>query len=117
MTKSKSEFQKFLAIRLLKESTLHHFAGFENAYRDGDMERDEILELFTVENFIDYSTGELSRSMEKGNMLTTPMSNQVMEAKHLKFLGTDTLEIVRVVSGANAWIDFKDFIAEVKGAA
>lgn len=114
MTKSNNDFQKFMAIRILKENVLHHFAGFENSYRDGDMTKEEILEIFEINNFIEHATDELSRAMKKGNMLESPITNQVMEAKHLKFLGKETLEIVRVVGGANAFIDFKDFLEELK---
>ena len=115
MAKSKSDFQKFMAIKLLKESTVHYFAGLQNAYDDGDITKEEALQEFDIENFVNYAGEELSNAMKDGRMLQSPMSDQVMEAKHLKFLGSDTLTTVKVVSGANAFIEFNEFVETLNG--
>lgn len=113
MTNSKNDFQKIMATKILKENVIHHFAGFENSYRDGYMTKEEILKIFDIPNFIEYATNELSFSMKKGNMLYSPITDKVIEAKHLKFLGKETLESIKVASGVNAFISFKDFLKEL----
>lgn len=113
MTKT-NDFQKNTAIKILTEVVSHNFTGFENSYRDGSMTKEEILEIFEIDNFIKCANDELLIAMKKGNMLESPISSKVIEVKHLKFLGKETLEVIKGVSGLEAFFEFKDFLEELK---
>lgn len=114
MTKSNKDFQKNMAIKIIKENVAFNFAGIENSYRDGYMNKEEVLEMFEMSNFIENANEELSIAMKKGNMLESQATGLAMEAKHLKFLGKENLEIVKLISASKAFLSFRSFIAELK---
>lgn len=92
------------------ESTL---AGQANAYTDGEIEEEELLQFATVENAIKLGYSELEIARKQGH-LESCISNKAMEVKHINFLGNERIELL-ISKAAEKAIGRFEYLKEVEG--
>ena len=78
-------------IQIITDIIKYEVAGYENAVQDGDMSQEEFNESTTVEALKDIANYHLSDAYKRG-VLESPLDIKSMEAKHIKFLGTENID-------------------------
>ena len=76
--------------KLVKQNVVFEIQGWENMVDDGELKKEDIenLSLMKIMDNI------LKESYTNG-MLESPMTDIVMEAKHIKFLGNKKLDLIK----------------------
>lgn len=98
----KTNYKEKLAIKVLAENVEFHLGGLENAFLDGDITEEKYNQEQEIQKLFDFATDVLNDAMRSGNMLESPYTNIVIEAKHLKFLGKERLDFIKGMAVAKA---------------
>lgn len=89
-----STFTENLAVKILSDNLVYHYAGLQNSVQDGNMTEQELNEEMLPEEMIGTADFFLKEAYKKGE-LVSEYSGVMVEAKHLKFLGTSKLVDVK----------------------
>lgn len=102
-------FNQKLAQKLLMENLVYEYQGFVNAYDDGEMTKEELqdeLDIEKAKETIDHILNEFY----KDGYISSPMRNNIVEAKHLKFSGKEVLEKIKLHASAMALFKFYEYM-------
>lgn len=96
--------QEKLFHKILKENIIWELAGWENALADGSIDQKEYNEIMTEETALEIANDLMKTAWKEGH-LTSNMSPISIEAKHLKFMGTERIEHLKKVACLNALVE------------
>ena len=94
-------FQEKLIIKLLKEEVAYHYQGLQNEVLDGERTQASYNEGLNLETALNIATSALNEAYKKG-YLDSPQSAPIIEAKHIKFLGNDRIDPLKMVASVEA---------------
>lgn len=94
-------FQEKLIIKLLKEEVTYHYQGLQNEVLDGERTQASYNELLDLETALNIATNVLNEAYKDG-FLSSAQSIPIIEAKHIKFLGNDRINTLKMVASVEA---------------
>lgn len=88
---TKTNENQMTAVLLLKDNIVYEMDGWENELQDGIITEDEFFDKMNLDNINALAKQLLNEAMAEG-FLESKQSGLILEAKHLKFLGRETLD-------------------------
>lgn len=101
-----TNYEKELFTKILTGNIKFEIAGKENEMLDGYITRDEFNEYKGMLNLLNVAN-QIFREAYTDGYFKSSKTDTVIEAKHVKFLGTEEIEIIKTNAILHAMVAFK----------
>lgn len=101
-----TNYEKELFTKILTGNIKFEIAGKENEMLDGYITRDEFNEFKGMVNLLNVANQIFTEAYTDGYFKSSK-TDTVIEAKHVKFLGTEEIEIIKTTAVLHAMVAFK----------
>lgn len=101
-----TNFEKELFSKILKGNIIHEIAGKENEMLDGYITEEEFNEFKSMLNLLDVAGNIFTEAYASGYFKSSK-TDTVIEAKHVKFLGSEEIETIKTMAVLQALVKFK----------
>lgn len=101
-----TNYEKELFTKILTGNIKFEIAGKENEMLDGYITRDEFNEFKGMVNLLNVANQIFTEAYTDGYFKSSK-TDTVIEAKHVKFLGTEEIEIIKTNAILHAMVSFK----------
>ena len=101
-----TNYEKELFTKILTGNIKFEIAGKENEMLDGYITRDEFNEYKGMLNLLNVANQIFTEAFTDGYFKSSK-TDTVIEAKHVKFLGTEEIEIIKTNAILHAMVAFK----------
>ncbi|MBS6191315.1 MAG: hypothetical protein KH617_10210 [Haemophilus parainfluenzae] len=101
-----TNYEKELFTKILTGNIKFEIAGKENEMLDGYITRDEFNEYKGMLNLLNVANQIFTEAYTDGYFKSSK-TDTVIEAKHVKFLGTEEIEIIKTNAILHAMVAFK----------
>lgn len=101
-----TNYEKELFTKILTGNINFEIAGKENEMLDGYITRDEFNEYKGMLNLLNVANQIFTEAYTNGYFKSSK-TDAVIEAKHVKFLGTEEIEIIKTNAILHAMVAFK----------
>lgn len=101
-----TNYEKELFTKILTGNIKFEIAGKENEMLDGYITRDEFNEYKGMLNLLNVANQIFTEAYTDGYFKSSK-TDVVIEAKHVKFLGTEEIEIIKTNAILHAMVAFK----------
>ncbi|QBZ69932.1 hypothetical protein [Enterococcus phage vB_EfaS_Ef5.2] len=101
-----TNYEKELFTKILTGNIKFEIAGKENEMLDGYITRDEFNEFKGMVNLLNVANQIFTEAYTDGYFKSSK-TDTVIEAKHVKFLGTEEIEIIKTNAILHAMVAFK----------
>lgn len=101
-----TKYEKELFNKILKGNIKFEIAGKENEMLDGYITEDEFNEFKSLPNLLNVANQIFTEAYTSGYFKSSK-TDTVIEAKHVKFLGTEEIEIIKTTCAFQAYAEYK----------
>ncbi|WPH57051.1 hypothetical protein [Enterococcus phage G01] len=101
-----TNYEKELFTKILTGNIKYEIAGKENEMLDGYITRDDFNEFKGMLNLLKVANQIFTEAYTDGYFKSSK-TDTVIEAKHVKFLGTEEIEIIKTNAILHAMVAFK----------
>ncbi|AXC33944.1 hypothetical protein LM99_0044 [Enterococcus phage vB_EfaS_LM99] len=101
-----TNYEKELFTKILTGNIKYEIAGKENEMLDGYITREEFEEFKGMLNLLNVANQLFNEAYTTGYFKSSK-TDTVIEAKHVKFLGNEELEIIKTTAVLHAMVAFK----------
>lgn len=101
-----TNYEKELFTKILTGNIKYEIAGKENEMFDGYITRDAFDEFKGMLNLLNVANQIFTEAYTDGYFKSSK-TDTVIEAKHVKFLGTEEIEIIKTTAVLHAMVAFK----------
>lgn len=101
-----TKFEKELFAKILKGNIKFEIAGKENEMLDGYITPEEFEEFKTTQNLLNVAAQIFTEAYTTGYFKSSK-TDTVIEAKHIKFLGNEEIEGIKIIAVLQAQMEFK----------
>ena len=101
-----TNYEKELFTKILTGNIKYEIAGKENEMLDGYITRDDFNEFKGMLNLLNIANQIFTEAYTDGYFKSSK-TDTVIEAKHVKFLGTEEIEIIKTNAILHAMVAFK----------
>ncbi|QBZ69149.1 hypothetical protein [Enterococcus phage vB_EfaS_Ef6.1] len=101
-----TNYEKELFTKILTGNIKYEIAGKENEMLDGYITRDDFNEFKGMLNLLNVANQIFTEAYTDGYFKSSK-TDTVIEAKHVKFLGTEEIEIIKTNAILHAMVAFK----------
>lgn len=101
-----TNYEKELFTKILTGNIKYEIAGKENEMLDGYITRDDFNEFKGMLNLLNVANQIFTEAYTDGYFKSSK-TDTVIEAKHVKFLGTEEIEIIKTNAILHAMVTFK----------